>query len=264
MKVWAVANQKGGVGKTTTAVTLGGTCASRGENTLLVDLDPHGSLTAYFGYDPDTIQSSSYDLFQSESVTEESVRSLLRQTSVDHLHVLPASVALATLDRQLGTRSGMGLAVANAVKTIANDFEYVLLDCPPMMGVLMVNALAACDHLIVPVQTEFLAIKGMERMLHSLQMIERAKQLHIPFTILPTMFDRRTRASNDSLQLLNDKFGENLWESLIPIDTRFREASANGKPLSHYQASSRGAKAYRELLDYLLEGLQEPEHRMAL
>ena len=156
----------------------------------------------------------------------------------------------------------MGLAVSNAIQTIADDFNYVLIDCPPMLGVLMVNALAACDHLIIPVQTEFLAIKGLERMLHTLQMIERAKKLHIPYTIVPTMFDRRTRASVDSLQLLNEKFGKYLWASLIPIDTRFREASSNGKPLSHFQPGAKGAQAYRELLDFLLEDKKITEQRM--
>lgn len=263
MRIWTVANQKGGVGKTTTAVTLGGSCAIKGQDTLLIDLDPHGSLTAYFGYDPETIQSSSYDLFQSESISKASMRGLIRQTGIEYLQVLPASIALATLDRQLGTKSGMGLAVANAIRSVADDFNYVLIDCPPMLGVLMVNALAACEHLVIPVQTEFLAIKGMERMLHTLQMIERAKKLHIPYTIVPTMFDRRTRASIDSLSLLNEKFGEYLWESYIPIDTRFREASSNKKPLSHFRSSSRGAQAYRELLDCLLEDNKTTEQRMA-
>lgn len=264
MKVWTVANQKGGVGKTTTAVTLGGLCASRGENTLLIDLDPHGSLTSYFGYDPGTIEASSYNLFQSEKISASSVRELLYETSVDHLHILPASIALATLDRQLGAKSGMGLAISNSIQAIADDFDYVLLDCPPMLGVLMVNALAACNYLIIPVQTEFLAIKGLERMLHTMKMIERAKKLTISYTIVPTMYDRRTRASIDSLQLMKEQFGEHLWDSLIPIDTKFREASRLGKPLSHFSPDSRGTLAYRDFLDFLLGVRTETQHRLAL
>jgi len=120
-----------------------------------------------------------------------------------------------------------------------------------MLGVLMVNALAACDRLIVPVQTEFLAIKGLERMLHTLSMIERAKSLRVPHTIVPTMFDRRTRASIDSLRVLRERFGKQLWEGVVPVDTRFRDASRAGVPLGQFMPGSRGAKAYGELLDYL-------------
>jgi chromosome partitioning protein len=253
MKIWSVANQKGGVGKTTTAVTLAGLCAARGGNTLIVDLDPHGSLTSYFGYDPESIESSSYNLFQSENMGKAEVLSLLRKTPVDNLQVLPASTALATLDRQLGAKGGMGLAVAKALKQLEDRYEYVLIDCPPMLGVLMVNALAACSHLVIPVQTEFLAMKGLERMQHTLDMIAKAKGFHIPYTIVPTMFDQRTRASQDSLEYLKENFSDHLWHSVIPIDTRFREASRSGKPISHFMPACRGARAYWELLDYLLD-----------
>ena len=230
-------------------------------------IDRSGSarfVTSYFGYDPESTETSSYNLFQNENISESSVRKLLCETNIEHLQVLPASIALATLDRQLGAKSGMGLAVSNSIKAIADDFDYVLLDCPPMLGVLMVNALAACEHLIIPVQTEFLAIKGLERMLHTMKMIERSKNLQLPYTIVPTMYDRRTRASIDSLKLMQEQFGEYLWDSLIPVDTRFREASRVGKPLGHFLPASRGALAYRELFDFLLEGKKESEQRLAL
>lgn len=252
MRIWSVANQKGGVGKTTTSVTLGGVCAAAGARTLLLDLDPHGSMTAYFGYDPESIDSSIYDLFKSETLSREAIVALVRGTSIDNMDLLPASMALATLDRQLGAKGGMGLTIAKALKVLAHEYDHAIIDCPPMLGVLMVNALAACDHLIIPVQTEFLAIKGLERMQNTLQMIERSRGMHIPYTIVPTMFDRRTRASIDSLQHLRDKFGEHLWDAVIPIDTRFREASRVGKPLSQFLASSRGAQAYYELQRYLM------------
>jgi chromosome partitioning protein len=133
-----------------------------------------------------------------------------------------------------------------------------------MLGVLMVNALAACEHLIIPVQTEFLAIKGLERMLHTLKMIERSKNLQLPYTIVPTMYDRRTRASIDSLKSMQEQFGENLWDSLIPVDTRFREASRAGKPLTQISPDARGALAYRDLFDFLLGDKKESEQRLAL
>jgi len=251
MRIWSVANQKGGVGKTTTAVTLGGWSAAQGCSTLLVDLDPHGSLTAYFGYEPESIDTSVYNLFQAPRLDPDTVLSMVRTSSEENLFLLPATTALATLDRQLGARDGMGLVIARALQTVASRFDRVLIDCPPMLGVLMVNALAACDRLIVPVQTEFLALKGLERMLHTLTMIERARGLNLRYTIVPTMFDRRTRASVDTLRVLREGYSERLWQAVIPVDTRFREASRVGRPLGQFMGSSRGAQAYRTLLEDL-------------
>jgi chromosome partitioning protein len=254
MKVWAVANQKGGVGKTTTAVTLAGLLAQRGHEVLLVDLDPHGSMTAYFGYDPDSIEDGVYRLFEGGGADRDLPVPVLRQTRFDHLALLPASTALATLDRQLGTREGMGLVLARYLRRMAARFDYVLIDCPPVLGVLMVNALAACGHLVIPVQTEFLALKGLERMMHTLDMVLRARKIDIPYSIVPALFDRRTRASVDSLRRLKETYPEHLWQGAIPVDTQFREASRMGGPITHLFPQARGTQAYRELLDSLLSG----------
>lgn len=254
MKVWSVANQKGGVGKTTTTVSLAGFSELHGAKTLLIDMDPHGSMTSYFGYDPESIQPSLYDIFQVNKIDRRFVQSIIRNTRYKNLDILPASTAIATLDKQLGAKSGMGLAVVNAIKHLSDVYDHVFIDCPPMLGVLMVNALAACDQLIIPVQTEFLAMKGLERMLNTLHMIERAKSIEISYTIVPTMYDKRTRASVESLQLLRENHAEHVWSSMIPIDTRFRESSRDGMPISHFRVSTRGARAYSALLDDIIEG----------
>jgi len=251
MKIWAVANQKGGVGKTTTTVNLGGLLAQRGHRTLLVDLDPHGSLTSYFGYDPERIEPSVYDLFNGKGERAQ-VEPVLRETSVPGLSLLPASTALATLDRQLGGRSGMGLIIRRSLHALADRFEYAVLDCPPMLGVLMVNALAACDELLIPVQTEFLALKGLERMVHTLNMIQRSRPQPLPYRIVPTLFDRRTRASVESLRELRATYGDRIWSAAIPVDTQLREASKQGLPLTVQHPWARGSQAYRRLLDDLL------------
>ncbi len=252
MSVWAVANQKGGVGKTTTAVTMAGLLAQRGKSTLMIDLDPHGSLTTYFGHDPDSVETSVYSLFQDEggSLSDDE---LCLSTRVDNLYLMPASTALATLDRQLGAKEGMGLILARAIQRLANRFEHVFIDCPPVLGVLMVNALAASDRLLIPVQTEFLALKGLERMLRTLNMILRARQKPLHYTIVPTMFDRRTRASLESLKNLREHHPNEMWKSVIPVDTQFREASRQGLPLNVLSPHSRGAIAYATLLDTVLK-----------
>lgn len=253
MKIWAVANQKGGVGKTTTAVNLAGHLVKQGLRVLLVDMDPHGSMSAYFGLDPDAQEKSVYQLFQGQGVqTGAPAYEILHETRIDGLQLLPASTALATLDRQLGTQEGKGLVMVNALAQLDQEFDYAILDCPPLLGILMVNALAACEHLLLPVQTEFLAIKGLERMMRTLKMIRRARSNTFEYTIVPTMFDRRTRAAFDSLKTLREQYGADLWESVIPVDTKFREASKEGVPLSVMLPSSRGSKAYAALLTSLL------------
>ncbi len=254
MKVWTVANQKGGVGKTTTAVSLAGILAERGQKTLIIDLDPHGSMTSYFRLDPDTVEESGYSLFQAAANnTKISMASVLQRTCVPNLSLLPASTSLVSLDRQFGSRGGMGVVIKNALNRWGSHFDHVIIDCPPMLGVLLVNALAASDRVIVPVQTEFLALKGLERIQHTFELMRHAHQLPFEELIVPTMFDRRTRASHDSLKFLQENYADKLWEMVIPVDTNFREASKVGVPLPLMKPQSRGSLAYQALLDDLLE-----------
>ncbi|WP_152207508.1 ParA family protein [Marinobacter changyiensis] len=259
MRIWAVANQKGGVGKTTTVVTLGGLLAARGKRVLVVDLDPHGSLTSWFGYDPDTLQHSVFDLFQHQGKVPDGLPAqLITETACTGMSLLPASTALATLERRMVGVEGMGLIISRALAQLWDDFDYVLLDNTPSLGVLMVNALAAAQHLIVPVQTEFLAIKGLERMLHTLEMIMRSQKSQLTYTIVPTLFDRRTQASVKSLNALRKSYPDTLWRFAIPVDTKFRDASQAGVVPSALDNETHGVRAYRRLLDDLIERVSAP------
>jgi chromosome partitioning protein len=169
MRVWAVANQKGGVGKTTTSIALAGLLADAGKRVVVVDLDPHGSMTSYFGHDPDTLEHSCFDLFQhSGGVPSDLPKQLLLQTSHERISLLPSSTALATLERQSPGKSGLGLVIAKSLAQLWQDYDHAVIDSPPLLGVLMVNALAASQQLVIPVQTEFLAVKGLERMINTL------------------------------------------------------------------------------------------------
>lgn len=253
MKVWTIANQKGGVGKTTSTVTLAGLLAQKGYKVLVIDLDPHGSLTSYFSYNPDSIEESVYSLFQKKINNKRTpIASMLCKIGIDNIDLLPASTSLVSLDRQAGMTKGMGLVIKDALYPYSNHYDYVLIDCPPTLGILMINALAACEKLIIPVQTEFLAIKGLERILHTINMIGVSGKQSLEYVIVPTMFDRRTRASRESLQHIQHKYHRHLWHGCIPVDTKFREASSKGKPISFLYPESHGVMAYRKCLKVLM------------
>lgn len=254
MRVWTVANQKGGVGKTTTSVSLGGLLAQWGLRTLLIDIDPHASLTSYFRYDPDVLEESVYSLFKGVAERRDvDPAGLIYPTGTEGLDLMPAEMALATLDRQAGRLDGMGLVLKQALQRLDGRYDHVILDCPPILGILMINAMAACEQLIIPVQTEFLALKGLERMLHTLEMVTRSRRVPLPYIIVPTLFDRRTRASIDTLRVLRESYPERLWQGLIPIDTQFREASKAGIPPARFAPQSRGVQAYNQLLQELMQ-----------
>mgnify|MGYP006188503851 CR=1 FL=1 len=252
MRVWTFANQKGGVGKTTSSIALAGLAADEGKRVVMVDLDPHGSLTSYFGLDPDATEAGVLTLFHERKTMDKAlVSGAIVATQFPNLNVMPASTALATLERQVIAQDGMGLVISRALQLIADDYDLVVIDCPPQLGVLMINALAACNLLIMPVQTEFLALKGLERMQHTLVMLNRSRKQALQTVVLPTMFDRRTQASVSSLRTLRHTYGADVWPGKIPIDTKFRDASKAGVPPHRHAPQSRGVEAYSSLYQWL-------------
>lgn len=252
MIVWTVANQKGGVGKTTTTVTLGGLLAQGGHRVLLIDTDPHASLSYYFGVDSEELSVSAYDVFTAgKKLSKDLVMDCLCPSKLDSLYILPATMTLATLDRQMGLKNGMGLILKKALSLVADEFDYVLLDCPPVLGVLMVNALAACDRIIVPVQTEFLALKGLDRMMHTLEIMAKSKKHNYAYTIVPTMYDKRVNSAAEAYSVLKRDYQDKVWAGVIPVDTRFREASQAQSPPSVFCPKSRAVYAYQSLLTHL-------------
>lgn len=251
MIVWAIANQKGGVGKTTTVITLAGWLARQGKKILLIDTDPHASLTSYLGYDSDEMLGTLYELFKDPRVSRGLVSRLTVKTPLENISLIPGSITLATLDRTLGAREGMGLILTRALQCVSDLYDYVLIDSPPVLGVMMVNAMAASDRVIVPVQTEFLAQKGLERMIKTFTLMQKNRQGGFRYTIVPTMFDRRTRASLQTLESIKMTYGDSVWNGVIPVDTKFRDASLEHKPLSMYLPDTRGSQAYASLLNYI-------------
>ncbi len=253
MEIWTVANQKGGVGKTTTTVTLGGLLASQGKRVLLIDTDPHASLTYYFGIDSEELEVSVFDIFsRGKAMSKEEILQSLCPSTIENLDILPATMAIATLDRSLGSKSGMGLILKSAVDKLQDEYDVVILDCPPVLGVLMVNALAACNRVLVPVQTEFLALKGLDRMMRTMELMQSSQNKQYNYTIIPTMYDKRTKASLEAYKKLRSTYGDSVWAGVIPVDTKFRDASLAMQAPHQYSARARGVFAYQALLNYLM------------
>ncbi len=259
MIVWTVANQKGGVGKTTTTVALAGLAAEQGQRVLLLDLDPHGSLTSYFRQDPDTLEGSSFTLFsERQQLAPALLDSLILTAVYPGIDLIGAGTALATLERRAVGQDGLGLVINRALALLQDRYELVVIDTPPLLGVLLVNALAACQQLIITVQTEFLALKGLERMTHTLKMMARSRQYQTQYTIVPVMYDKRTQASVSSLQTLRHDYPAHIWPGRIPIDTKLRDASRNGVPPHVEAPDSRAVEAYRSLFKYLWQRQNSP------
>jgi chromosome partitioning protein len=249
MRVWAIANQKGGVGKTTTTLALGRGLAMRGSRVLLIDLDPHASLTRAFGIPTEPQPGGVLDLFDDPS---RELSSLVRGSEIENLQLMAAQTALATLERRSATQPGLGLALANALSRNASAYDYVLFDCPPQLGLLMVNALAAADHLVIPTQTEPLAMHGLDGMCRTADMIERSRRRPLLVSILPTLYDRRTRTGAETLKLMQQQHGARAWNDAIPNDTRICQVDALTRSSPSDLYPGRGLSAYRRALDWLL------------
>ncbi len=265
MEVWAVSNQKGGVGKTTTTVALAGLLTQLGKKVLLVDIDPQASLTCYFHLEPDELAGSLYTCFEQEgNLTRKDLLPLILPTLFHQLSLLPSSSLLSLVERNLFCQQdskspqvarGKGLILRNTLAQLSDDYDYILIDSPPQLGILMINTLAACDRLIVPVQTEFLALKGLERMFRTVQMVmksqKRLAESVEDILIMPTLFDRRTQTSQLCLRHLRLHYENFIWPSVVPVDTRLRHASKAGVPPSLIYPASAAVLAYDQLLYFL-------------
>ncbi|MCB1647338.1 MAG: ParA family protein [Pseudomonadales bacterium] len=245
MQIWSVANQKGGVGKTTSAIAIADVLAGLGHRVLLLDLDPQGSMTSYLQLDPDRVENTAYDLFDQQT------RLSPQPTGFDNLDIVGASIGLANLEKRSTGLKGQGLVVKTWLSKQADNYDYAIIDSPPALGLLMINALVASDRLIIPVQTDFLALKGLERMLKVLKMMEQSGTA-IDYLLVPTLFDKRTNASRRSLNHLRSEYGSRVWDHVIPVDTKFREASRMGVLPSFLFARSHGVQAYQLLVKQLL------------
>ena len=245
-------NQKGGVGKTTTAINLGAYLAAFGQRVLIVDIDPQANATSSLGVDKQGVQTSTYDALLSGEVPAASI--LFNERL--HLSLLPSSPSLAGAEIELVEESGREFRLRNALESVKGKYDYILIDCPPSLGLLTVNGLiAARDGVIVPVQCEYLALEGLGQITQTIERVQSSlfPKLRVRGVIL-TMFDPRTNLANDVVREVNNHFPGQVFKSVVPRSIRLAEAPSYGLPISAYAPSSVGAKAYESLAKELLKG----------
>jgi chromosome partitioning protein len=240
----AIANQKGGVGKTTTAVNLGAGLADLGYRVLVVDLDPQGNATTGLGINARNLASSVYDVLLSDAPLEDCIE----PTAVRNLFVVPATIDLAGAEIELVPTFSRELRLRRAVERLDGDFDFIFVDCPPSLGLLTVNGLAAADEVLVPIQCEYYALEGLGQLMRNIQLVQTNLNPRLELsTIVLTMYDARTKLADQVAREVRDHFGAKVCRTIVPRTVRLSEAPSFGQPIIVFDPSSRGAIAYREL-----------------
>ncbi len=250
-RVLAIANQKGGVGKTTTAVNLGAALAEAGFRLLVVDLDPQGNATTGLGLNPRDVTGSVYDVILSDLPLEDCVE----PTSLKNLFVAPATIDLAGAEIELVAQMSRELRLKKAIDAVRDHYDLVLIDCPPSLGLLTVNGLAAADDVIVPIQCEYYALEGLGQLLRNVGLVQANLNPSLEVRgIVLTMYDARTKLADQVEAEVREYFGPKVYRTVVPRTVRLSEAPSFGQPIIVFDSTSRGAKAYRELAKEVSRG----------
>ena len=253
IKTIAVANQKGGVGKTTTVVNLAACMAEKGVKVLLIDMDAQGNATTGCGIRKKDLQKSSYDLLTDENIK---LSDLVIKTPYHNLWIVPSTMDLAGAELELAEAQGRAKRLEKALKTAETEnlFDFVLIDCPPSLGLITINALTAADTVLIPIQCEFFALEGLSQLTNTVKQVKKVYNPKLDIEgVLITMFDGRLNLTMQVLAEVKKYFASKTFKTVIPRNVRISEAPSHGKPINYYDRGSKGAKAYAELADEILK-----------
>ncbi len=251
MTIFAVANQKGGVGKTTTTISLGAALASKGKRVLVVDLDPQGNATTGLGVDGRQFERSVYDVLLNDIPMVD----VVEPTGFNNLFVAPATLDLAGVEQELASVISRELRLKRALTSVEGDFDYVFIDCPPSLGLITINAFAAATDILVPVQTEFYALEGLTQLQRIVDLVQKNLNPMLRITkVVLTMYDSRNTLSIDVAAEVRRHFPDELCKAVIPRTVRLAEAPSFGQPITVFDPASKGAKAYFALAEEIING----------
>ncbi|MFD1138972.1 AAA family ATPase [Paenibacillus urinalis] len=243
-KIIAVANQKGGVGKTTTSVNLGAGMASLGKRVLLVDIDPQGNTTSGVGINKADVAHCIYDVL----IEEIHPREAIVETRIQGLHIIPATIQLAGAEIELVSTISREVRLKKSLQLVKDEYDYILIDCPPSLGMLTINSLTASDSVIIPIQCEYYALEGLSQLLNTIRLVQKHLNTSLQIEgVLLTMFDARTNLGIQVIEEVKKYFQQKVYQTIIPRNVRLSEAPSHGQSIITYDPRSRGAEVYLEL-----------------
>lgn len=248
-KVIAIANQKGGVGKTTTAVNLSACLGKQGKKTLLIDIDPQGNTTSGLGVDPRAVESSIYDCI----INDVPMSDVMIDTEFDNLWICPSNINLAGAELELVMKDSREYVLKNSIKEIKDDFDFIFIDCPPSLGLITLNSFSAADSILVPIQCEYYALEGLSQLTNTIKMVKKGLNPELQMEgVLLTMFDARTNLSIQVVDEVKKFFRDKVYRTVIPRNVRLSEAPSFGMPIIEYDKHSKGAECYMALAKELI------------